>query len=193
MASYEDSPRKTLKFLLNQIYQFENPNLVILMTHMLRKKSLPFLDIEGVDILINGHIEKATDEIDTNPVRKNGKIFLQAGTRGQKVGEVLVSLYLDGTKDYQHQMVPLDSNIPSDLEMTQLYDDYNRKIEEIFFQTLANRKNKSKKQVYATEVACKRCHMEAHKIWSQSRHAKAYTTLKKTIKHSTQNVYLVIP
>ena len=40
------------------------PDLVVLLTHMEREKALTFLDVEGVDVIVNGHIEKDTDLID---------------------------------------------------------------------------------------------------------------------------------
>ncbi len=176
------SPQETLQFLFNQIREFANPDLFILMTHMQRKKALQFLDSEDVDIIINGHINKETDIIDMNPVRRNGKIFVQASPRSQKMGELLVSVNTNGLKNFQHQMVRLDSKIPFDPEMEKLYADYNSIIEEIFLQTLATRKNKFKKQIYATGTSCKTCHEKAHEIWQESRHSQAYATLKRVNK-----------
>jgi len=175
-------PRQTLESLLPGLRQKEHPDLMVLLTHMPRQRALDFLDVAGVDVVVNGHIDKATDRIDMAPVRRGGKIFVQAGPRGQKVGELRVTLDAAGKKDFRQRMVKLDSHVKFDPEMVKLYDEYNKKIEEIFFAALAAKKNKGRKKIYATDTVCKQCHAEAHGIWSRSRHAGAYATLKKVNK-----------
>ncbi|MFQ5673789.1 MAG: multiheme c-type cytochrome [Nitrospinales bacterium] len=176
------APRETLENLLPGLRQKEHPDLVILLTHMPRQRALDFLDVAGVDVVINGHIEKATDLIDMTPVRRAERIFAQAGPRGQKVGELRVTLDAAGKKHFQQRMVKLDSHVKFDPEMVKLYGEYNEKIEEIFFAALAAKKNKGREKNYATETVCKQCHAEAHDIWSRSRHAGAYATLQKVNK-----------
>ena len=177
-----ERPFKFSQSFLNDLQKSENADLVVLLTHMEREKALKLLKIKKVDIVINGHINKETDVIDMTPVQEKNKIFLQSGPRGQKVGHVLVSLDADGNKTFDHKMVRLDSNIDIDPEMKTLYDDYNQKIEELFFETLSTRRKKNNKQVFATDSSCKQCHPKAHKIWKGSSHGQAYYTLHKVNK-----------
>jgi hypothetical protein len=157
------------------------PDLMVLLTHMEREKALRFLEMEGVDVVINGHIEKDTDLIDMESLQKNGKIFVQPGPRGQKMGELRVTLDTQGKKTFDQKMVPLGSKISLDPGMVKLYDEYNKEVEDIFFASLSQRKAK-KKTVFATEKVCKTCHPKAHKIWEHSRHGNAYNTLRKINK-----------
>ena len=39
-------------------------------------------------MVINGHIKKDSDIIDMTHIKRNGKIFVQPGPRGQKMGEL---------------------------------------------------------------------------------------------------------
>jgi hypothetical protein len=166
---------------LRQLNSKTPPDLVVLLTHMAREKALAFLDVEGVDVIINGHMEKDTDLIDMLPVQKNGKIFVQPGPRGQKIGELSVTLDSEGGKSFDQKMVPMGSGISLDPGMVQLYDKYNKEVEDMFFASLSDRKDK-KKTVFATDKACKTCHSKTHQTWEQSRHGHAYNTLRKINK-----------
>ena len=162
--------------------QESNPDLIVLLTHMDRKKALKFLDKKGVDIVINGHINSETDTVDMKPFYKDDKIFVQSSPRGQKMGEIKISLDEKQKISFEHRMVRLDSSIKNDPEMVKLYEIYNEKIEAIFFESLAAKRNKDKASVFAGEAACKTCHSGAHEKWSASRHGRAYETLRKINK-----------
>ncbi|VAX27827.1 5'-nucleotidase [hydrothermal vent metagenome] len=175
------SPEKAIEEQLRRLAGETPPDLVVLLTHMKREKALAFLDMEGVDVIVNGHIVKDTDLIDMKPVLKNGKVFVQPGPRGQKMGELTVTIGPRGEKSFAQKMVPLGSKIALDPGMVTLYEEYNKEVEDMFFASLSKRKGK-KKNVFATEKSCKTCHPEIHQIWEQSRHGHAYKTLRKINK-----------
>lgn len=175
-------PRETLESLLPVLIEKEKPHLIVLLSHMRREDGLKLLDVDGVDIVINGHIETAEDIIDMKPVSKDGKIFVQPGPRGQKMGELRVSFGPGGQKTFQHRMVRLDSHVKFDPEMVKLYGEYNEKIEELFFASLAAKRKKNKTRIFATDKVCSGCHAGEHKTWSESRHGRAYQTLVKVNK-----------
>ncbi len=175
-------PRAALQAQLEQARQSERPDLVVVLTHMTREKGLTFLEMSGVDVVINGHIEKDSDEIDMVPVYRAGKIFVQPGPLGQKMGELRVRINPDGEKTYQQKMVRLGSKAPMDPEMTQLYDAYNAKVEELFMATLAAKRQNKHERVFATEQTCQICHAKEHAVWSQSGHGRAYRGLQEVNK-----------
>jgi hypothetical protein len=175
-------PLEVLNKLIDELKEKEKPHLIVLLSHMKKEQGIKLLDVEGVNIVINGHIEDEEDIIDMKPVIKNGKVFVQPGPRGQKMGELKVTFDSDGKISFTHQMVKLDSHVKFDPEMVELYDKYNQKIEALFFASLAaKRKNKNSK-VFATETTCAGCHPDEHKVWSESRHGRAYNTLVKVNK-----------
>lgn len=175
-------PRAALQAQLAKARHSETPDLVVVLTHMTREKGLTFLDVPGVDVVINGHIEKDGDVIDMVPVNREGKIFVQPGPLGQKMGELRVRIHKDGGKTYQQKMVRLGSKAPMDPEMTQLYDAYNAEVEELFMATLAAKRKKKHNRVFATEQTCLTCHAQEHAIWSQSGHGRAYQALQEVNK-----------
>lgn len=176
------NPVEALARILPDVIESEKPDLVVLLSHMPREDGLKLLDLEGIDVVINGHIEGENDVIDMEPVRKDGKIFVQPGPRGQKMGELRVSVGANGEKKFESRMVRLDSNFKLDPEMVQLYAEYDEKIEELFMASLAAKREKKQTKVYATDSACMTCHPSEHKTWKQSRHGHAYKTLTKVNK-----------
>jgi len=160
----------------------QSADLIVLLTHMEREKALKYLDKDRVDIVINGHIFSETDTVDMKPVYKAGKIFVQASPRGQKMGELHITLNKTGKVSFEQRMVRLDSSIKNDPEMVKLYESYNDKVETMFFASLAAKRNKDKVSVYAGDSVCKTCHKVTHDIWAASRHGRAYATLRKINK-----------
>lgn len=177
-----DNPIEVISKLIDELREKESPHLIVLLSHMKREDGIKLLDINGVDIVINGHIDDAEDIIDMKPIIKGGKAFVQPGPRGQKMGELRVTFNSDGKFSFAHQMVKLDSHVKFDLEMVELYDKYNQKIEALFFASLAAKRNKNKKKVFASDNTCAGCHPDEHKTWSESRHGRAYNTLVKVNK-----------
>ncbi len=175
-------PLAALQRELDTARKSESPDLVVVLTHMPRGKGMKFLDLPGVDVVINGHIEKDSDVIDMVPVEKVGKIFVQPGPLGQKMGELLVRIHPDGEKTYQQKMVRLGSKAPMDPEMTQLYDAYNAEVEELFMATLAAKRKQKQNRVYATDQTCLTCHTTDHDLWSKTGHSRAYAALEEVNK-----------
>ena len=151
-------PKQTARKLITRMRETENPDLIVLLTHAERQAALDYLDLDGVDVVINGHIVTETDVIDLKPVRKNGKLFVQSSSRGQKMGELRVQFDPQGNKSMKHQLVKLDSSVKFDPEMVKLYEQYNEKVEAMFFETLTAKRNKRNKSVYAGDTLCKTCH-----------------------------------
>ena len=176
-------PRESFEKLVNKIKLSYNPDLIVLLTHMKREKAISLLGLDDVDVIINGHIDKDTDIINMNAIKQNGKIFVQPGERGQKMGELVVNIDNAGEKMFKQRTVRLDSNIKYHPEMIEWYKNYNKEVEDLFFASLDDRKNKSQdKKIYATDQACLVCHPSIHEEWNKSRHAHAYETLNQVNK-----------
>ncbi|MDC1121904.1 multiheme c-type cytochrome [Nitrospinaceae bacterium] len=160
----------------------KSADIIVLLTHMEKEKALNYLDKDGVDIVINGHISNETDTVDMKPIYKAKKVFVQSSPRGQKMGELHITLDEMGKITFEQDMVKLDSSINKDPEMLKLYQRYNDEVEAIFFESLTAKRNKDKVSVYAGDTVCKNCHSVAHDKWSSSRHGRAYETLRKINK-----------
>lgn len=175
-------PKLTTLNLITQMRKSEEPDLIVLLTHAERQEALTYLDLDGVDIVINGHIATESDVIDMRPIRKNKKLFVQSSSRGQKMGELRVQFDLEGNKSVKHNIVKLDSSVKFDPEMVKLYEKYNEKVEAMFFETLASKRNGRNNSVFGGDELCSNCHSVEHEIWSNSGHGRAYDTLRKINK-----------
>ena len=181
-GSITDSKESAQK-LIKKLKASASPDLIVLLTHMKREKAISILELSGVDVVINGHIENDTDIIDMTKIETQGKIFVQPGPRGQKMGELIISIDHKGEKLFKQRMVRLDSNIKADPEMVKWYKNYNKEVEALFFDSLASRRTKSGKQkIYASEQGCINCHPNEHESWKKSRHSRAYETLNRVNK-----------
>ena len=176
------NPDEIVSKEIARIQKSSSVDLIVLLTHMSREKALKYMDKDSVDIIINGHIHSEMDTVDMKPIYKNGKVFVQASPRGQKMGELRIKLDEMGKVSFEQRMVRLDSSIKEDLEMIKLYNKYNDQIEVMFFENLAAKRNKHKLSVYAGDTACKTCHSSTHDKWSSTRHGRAYETLRKINK-----------
>ena len=175
-------PVAALQQQIDSARKNDSPDLIVVLTHMPRDKGIKFLEVPGVDIVINGHIESDSDSIDMTPVERNGKIFVQPGPLGQKMGELRVRINPDGEKSFQQKMVRLGSKAPMDPEMTQLYDAYNAEVEELFMATLAAKRKQKQNRVYATDQTCLTCHAREYGLWSKTGHSRAYAALEEVNK-----------
>ncbi|HIN88954.1 MAG TPA: hypothetical protein EYN05_09920, partial [Nitrospinaceae bacterium] len=115
-------PKESAQKLIEKLETSEHPDVIVALTHMKREEAISMLKLSGVDVVINGHIEKDTDIIDTNHIERNGKVFAQSGSRGQKMGELTVSINDKGEKSFKQRIIPLDSNIKPDPEMIEWYE-----------------------------------------------------------------------
>ena len=138
----------------------KSADIIVLLTHMEKEKALNYLDKDGVDIVINGHISNETDTVDMKPIYKAEKVFVQPSPRGQKMGELHITLDEMGKITFEQDMVKLDSSINKDPEMLKLYQRYNDEVEAIFFESLTAKRNKDKVSVYAGDTVCKNCHSQ---------------------------------
>ncbi len=64
-----------------------------------------------------------------------------------------------------------------------LFSTYNQAVKELFFTNLDRMEQHQQDSPYAGEATCKECHQAAYTTWSQSRHARAFSTLQKINKH----------
>ena len=175
-------PRVTTLKLITEMRATEKPDLIVLLTHAKQQEALTYLDLDGVDIVINGHIATESDVIDMKPIKRNEKLFVQSSSRGQKMGELKVKFDIKGNKSLKHNIVKLDSSVKFDPEMVQLYEKYNDRVEAMFYETLAGKRSGRNKSIYGGDVLCSNCHSAEHEIWSNSRHSRAYNTLRKINK-----------
>ncbi|MBF0238995.1 MAG: hypothetical protein HQM12_14935 [SAR324 cluster bacterium] len=97
-------------------------------------------------------------------------------------GQGVVVLSLKGTH-WTNQVEWLNNKIPDSANLIKPFEEYNEQVKELFFKNLENIDTHKLETPYTGNEVCKACHLVEFQIWSQSRHAQAFDTLKKLNKH----------
>ena len=137
------------------------------------------LDLANVDVLI---IESAY-EVYSEPVRQGETLVLQAGSRGMRLGKLLLQLRGDGIVSWQHEILPMPDKVADSPRLLDWYQAYNDKVKEDYEQRVAIRKQtESGQSPYVGEEVCAQCHAKQHEIWAATDHAVAYDDLERVNK-----------
>ena len=77
----------------------------------------------------------------------------------------------------------LRRDINDDAGMLPLFEDYDARVKELFFTNLDRMEAQHRDSPFVGQATCGACHVEAAKIWKESRHSHAFETLRKVSKH----------
>lgn len=104
-----------------------NTDLIVLLTHQgFREDSLIALAVPEADVIVGGHSHTEL----RRPVRVNGVIIVQAGSRSQYLGRLDLEVRNDSVASFKGRLVPVRSaRRPSDRRMRDLVEDYTKRIE----------------------------------------------------------------
>lgn len=141
------------------------------------RKRLP---VKWADIVI---LKSAYEKYGT-PHEVNGTLFLQPGSRGQRIASVQVTLGGDHRiASYHQEIIPLPKSVPDAPRLADWYARFIRALKADYHQRVAERKRLAKQQSpYVGSESCKSCHAAAYRKWRQSRHARAFSALEQVNK-----------
>lgn len=141
--------------------------------------------LEYVDVLVS----PGRDEFFISPTQEKHTIVLTPGNRGMRLGELNLTTDSKGALQIQsHKVIELDDKVVDAPSMQDWYDRYNDGVR-VHFQQL----NEKKKALEAGESqfvgvdTCQTCHQEAYRIWKETRHSGALSTLEAVDKHYDPN------
>lgn len=171
---------KTLENILEDIKK-EDIDFIILLTHSPVEMAKELLKKEGINIIINGHIDNLTPEDEI--IALKNKILAHPKERGQQIGRI--DVFIENKRVHiENSFIPLTSRFKDHPMLAALYDEYNKKVEKLFFESLKRKKAGYSAKNYVSEKPCKECHPGEHRIWEKTRHASAFkTTLMRINKH----------
>lgn len=104
--------------------------------------------------------------------------IVQTGAKGMYAG--VIGLFDDPRKPMRFQRVPLDSRYQDSREMLQILAAYQDQLQQAGFEGLGLKPlaHPTGRRFVGSE-ACADCHTQAAKVWSESSHGHATTTLEK--------------
>ncbi|MCW9045209.1 MAG: multiheme c-type cytochrome [Alphaproteobacteria bacterium] len=165
----------------------EQGKTTILGTSLPRVTALKRLPLNFVDILI----VPGQNEQFTEPEKIGNTLILQPGTRGQRLGLINVNLDKNGPHVYSHSVYAMPKSIPDSEELSLWYKSYTDALLVDYKKLISKKKQTSgKTSDYIGAPACRECHQVEFDQWSQSRHAKAFSSLKNVEKDLDPNCVL---
>jgi len=149
--------------------------LTVLATTLELDAAQQLFDLSAIDILII----KAAYEFYSEPVLKGNTLVLQPGSRGQRIGKLILELNTEQRiASWQHEVIELPDTVADAPQLDSWYADYNEALRQDYLQRVAMRKAlDSGESPYLGEQQCQICHTQQHQVWSQSEHAKAFDDL----------------
>jgi 2',3'-cyclic-nucleotide 2'-phosphodiesterase (5'-nucleotidase family) len=205
-ASKVTDPRKALKPALAQASK--EADAIILVYHGPLSEAEK-LATRGIDLILATHRtsrdvlfpEKGAEsnEVDAPVKRQGDTVLVNAETNANwSLGRIDLHLKQGRAKSAKHKLLYLDRRYDEHPEMVKVYDDYNQKVKSAVLAqsgqlktdaeallkkrglNLEQMRARLRKSPFVTAGKCKECHPEIYEIWTNSRHAKAMDTLKKT-------------
>jgi len=125
--------------------------------------------VRGIDVIIGGHDKQKVLE----PHIADNTRIVQAGEKGQYLGQMEVSVQLDGTKSYHNRLIPLGKGVADDESIKSMLKDYYRKVAAL------HGAMEQGPEVSLRAASCESCHKREFMHWKASRHAAAYASLVK--------------
>ena len=154
--------------------------LTILASGMSKEATLANLPLDDVDIVV---VESAYEHY-ANAEMVDGVLFLQPGSRGQRIARLSVRFDKNGRiEHFEQRVTALPSNVPDAQRLSPWYQAFTDALRADYRKRVAHRKAQaSQPSDYVGERACADCHKEAFEIWKQSRHSRAFSTLERENK-----------
>lgn len=206
-ASSVGDPQESLNAVLGEVRK--KTDFVVVVYHGPLDEAKK-LKAEGAGLLLATHRttrevlfpdkNSDTNEV-TAPIEKRASAFLANAETSTNWSLGRIDLELDSVRQVKsaaHKLFYLDRRYDEDPEMVKIYDEYNTKVKDAVLTASAKFKSDAeemlkkrglnleqirarlRKSPFVTADKCKECHKEIYEIWSNSRHAKAMETLKKT-------------
>lgn len=199
-------PSEVLPKLIKQVRP--NADLVLIVYHGIVDPAGELAGVTGVDLILATHKQdqdRLFPSADSNrvsaPVDKLGSAVLVKSETSTNWCLGRLDLQLGADKKIAsatHELIYLDRTYEEATAMVKVYDAYNEDVKTAVIASSTAFKKKAEslltsrglnlvemrqrlhKISYATSTACADCHPEISKIWSESRHAHAMSTLEKT-------------
>ncbi len=154
----------------------QSGQLTVLATTLDYEQLKQTLDMSVVDILI---IKSAYEQF-AEPVEIDGTLILQAGSRGQRLGRLELTVNAKGGLDsWTHQVIELHNQVADAPRLLSWYEAYNEELRVAFESEIKQMRALNQGETpYAGEQVCASCHQQSHTSWDDSEHAKAYDDLE---------------
>lgn len=154
--------------------------LTVLSTTLPRSEVAARLPVALADVVIlQSHYE-----VYGEPVLDNGTVYLQPGSRGQRLALIELQRNAAGrVESARQQVVTLPNKVANAQRLAAWYEEFTAALKADYKERVTTRKARAAEpSPYVGDAICGTCHIEAYKIWKGSRHARAFSTLERVNK-----------
>lgn len=135
----------------------------------------------ALDVIVTGYDE---DKPNDTPERIGNTLVVKTGNKGKYLVVVDVE-NLRGERSYSYHPIALSQELPEDPTVKGWLTAHRDQIakSELLERNARLKKLDPNGARYVGSIVCSGCHQDEHTIWSMTRHAKAYKTLKDINEH----------
>ena len=141
-------------------------------------EELSIIDKSGIFDLIIPANSAESEENQILTINTNNKDFLLPPIKGQGILEQDLSK-VPNSRQSEKNIVWLSNTFKSDSDWKKDFDQYQNKVEELFFEFLNKEALVKDKTIYKGVQHCIACHQKEGKVWQESKHAQAWKTLER--------------
>lgn len=154
--------------------------ITLLLTSLSMQEAREHLPLEDVDLLVL----RSAYEVYGEPFRDGRTLVLQPGSRGMRFGVLELTVGENGDPiSWTHRVIELGVDVPDAARLAEWYDEYNRRVEAAYQDSVQRRKAAETGQSpFVGEAACQSCHEESHARWRGSLHSRAFRKLEDVNK-----------
>lgn len=154
-------------------------HLTLLGTTLPAETARRLLPLSYIDILFI----KSRYEFFGAPQQWGDTLVLQPGSRGQRMGKVILTLGDNGISGWDHSVIELPVSVTEAPRMAQWYENYNAAEKADYLKRVEQRKAiDSGKSDYVGAATCQQCHAIQYEQWQSTDHAGALQKLKQVGK-----------
>jgi hypothetical protein len=181
-------PTETLQKLIPELRR--KADVVVVLSHQgLPDGSKLIMDVQGMDVMIFGHMAGLYRSI----VKTQDVINARGGERGQYIPQIHLVVEDGKITSFDGDVVALDDKVPADEAVAKEVDDFSDMLNQRFAkQAEANASVQAQRTAaqiagdhYLGDATCRRCHEEEFKMYQSQAHAHAFQTLVKNQRDAT--------
>ncbi|MGM0406214.1 MAG: bifunctional metallophosphatase/5'-nucleotidase [Thermoplasmatota archaeon] len=112
--------KEELPGYIKELREEKGADLIVVLSHLGYPQELQLCeDVDGIDVMLSGHTHNRV----YHPVKVDDTIVIQSGCHGSFIGRLDISIDDGVIKGYDHELVDVDSSIPSDEKVKEMIDD----------------------------------------------------------------------
>ena len=176
-------PEESLKPIIDRVSKKEEVDFIVLLSHAEKEETLEIADVfPQLDLIITGH---ELDDPDIYVKKVDHTLITSAGKLGKYIGAITFSNengkwnILADNKGKLVRKISLSPKFNKPSNIDNLIDIYKDKVREEELVIKRQRISSGHGEEYVGSLMCGSCHIKIYQHWKNTKHSKAFETLKE--------------